>query len=47
MMTVYLVCLRFEDGVAIQFTYWLRAVLLLLIIHALMPKQRQTEQPAQ
>lgn len=47
MMTVYLVCLRFEDGVAIQFTYWLRAVLLLLIIHALMPKQRQSEQPAQ
>ena len=40
MLTVYLICLRFEDGVAIQFTYWMRAILLLLVIHTIMPKQR-------
>jgi hypothetical protein len=32
------VCLRFEDGIAIQYTYWLRAVVMLLLVHLVMPK---------
>ncbi len=38
LMTIYLVCLRFEDGIAIQYTYWMRAVVMLLLVHLVMPK---------
>lgn len=38
LLTAYLLCLRFEDGIAVQYTYWLRAMALLLLMHWLMPK---------
>jgi hypothetical protein len=38
LLTMYLLCLRFEDGIAVQYTYWLRAIALLLLLNGLMPK---------
>jgi hypothetical protein len=33
MSTIYLVCFRFESGVALQYTLWLRTVFLILLLH--------------
>ncbi len=41
LMTFYVICLRFEGGIALQFTYWMRVMLMLLAVHILMPKARQ------
>ncbi len=42
MLTVYLLAFRFEAGIADQYALWLRSVVLLLLIHAFMPKARQS-----
>lgn len=41
LMSVYLVCLHFEDGIAVTYTYWLRIVLLLLLVDLMVPKVPQ------
>lgn len=41
LLTIYLLVLRFETGLAEAYTYWIRTLVLLLIIHALMPKERK------
>jgi hypothetical protein len=38
MMTIYLICLRFEDGIAIQYTVWLRGMAVLLLANLIIPK---------
>jgi hypothetical protein len=38
MLTVYLLVFRFETSIALGYTYWARAVVLLLLIHLLAPK---------
>jgi hypothetical protein len=40
MLTVYVAVLRFETGVALVYTYWVRAVAMLWVMHLLVPKQR-------
>ena len=35
LITVYLLCLRFEGGIALQFTLWIRTVVLILLMHLL------------
>ncbi len=48
LLTVYLLILRSEAGLALVYTYWARTVVLLLLIHALIPKKqlRTTGLPA-
>jgi len=41
MLTVYLLAFRFEAGIADQYALWLRSLVLLLLIHAFMPKARR------
>jgi hypothetical protein len=38
-VTAYLLCVRFEGNFATEYTYWLRAMALLALVHAVMPKQ--------
>lgn len=38
-VTAYLLCVRFEGNVATEYTYWLRALVLLVLLHMVMPKQ--------
>jgi hypothetical protein len=33
-MTVYLLCLRFETGIALQYSAWIRALLCIIVFHA-------------
>jgi hypothetical protein len=40
LLTIYLLILRSEAGIAITFTYWARTVVLLFLIHMLIPKKR-------
>jgi hypothetical protein len=40
LLTIYLLVLRSESALAMTYTYWARAVVLLLLIHMLMPKSR-------
>jgi hypothetical protein len=40
MLAAYLVAFRFEAGIATQWALWLRSLVLLLLVHALMPKTR-------
>lgn len=41
LVTIYLLCLRFEGALASTYTIWARAAVLLLLIHLLMPKARR------
>jgi hypothetical protein len=46
MVTIYFLVLRFESGVALIYTMWARVAVLLLLIHAVMPKVRsRTSRP--
>jgi hypothetical protein len=49
LMTIYLLVLRFEAGIALAFTVWARATVLLLVLHAITPKKktRRTTIPLQ
>lgn len=40
LLTVYLLILRSEAGLAQTFSYWARTVVLLFLVHALIPKKR-------
>lgn len=39
-VTAYLLCVRFEGNVSTEYTYWLRALVLLWLVHRLMPKAK-------
>jgi len=41
LMTIYLVCLRFEGGIGQQYTLWFRSFALLMIVHFIIPKQQK------
>lgn len=45
LMTIYMLSLRFETGIAMTYTVWARTLALLLIIHALTPKIKPRAQP--
>ena len=40
LLTIYILILRSESALAMTFTVWARAAILLLLIHLLAPKQR-------
>jgi len=39
-VTIYLLCFRFEAGIAIQYTQWIRALLIIFILHKLFSKNK-------
>lgn len=39
-VTVYFLILRFESGIALVYTLWVRVMVLLLLLHAVIPKAR-------
>lgn len=41
LLTIYMLCLRFEGALAATYTLWARAAVLLLLLHMLMPKSRK------
>ena len=46
-VTAYLLCVRFEVNLSLEYTYWLRTVAMLAVIHLFMPKARvELAQPA-
>ena len=45
-VTAYLLCVRFEGNVSGEYTYWLRALLLLWLVHKFMPKQLRSSADA-
>lgn len=46
-VTAYLLCVRFEGNVSTEYTYWLRALALLALLHLAMPKLRAVLAPQQ
>lgn len=38
LLTVYMLCLKFEGALAATYTLWMRAAVLLILLHLLMPK---------
>ena len=47
LLTIYLLCLRFEGALAGTYTIWMRAAVLLFLIHLVMPKARRRVRAAQ
>lgn len=39
-VTVYLICLRFEGGIAITYTQWLRSIAMILLLHFIFARQQ-------
>jgi len=37
--TIYLLCFRFESGIAIQYTQWIRALIIVFILHKIFSRQ--------
>jgi hypothetical protein len=39
--TIYLICLRFEGGIALQYTLWIRSLGLIMVLHWLFARMGQ------